>query len=126
MAEERSEEEKLEAVLHRDPRYKREAYLFVQESLEFTRRRLTRRGHVTGRELAEGVRDLAKERFGLLARTVLNQWGVTVTGDIGNLVFNMIEERIMVKQDSDLKEDFDNVYDFEQAFSSGFEIELGS
>jgi uncharacterized repeat protein (TIGR04138 family) len=126
MADERSDEDKLEAILRREDRYRREAYAFVQESLEHTRRRLTRRGHVTGRELAEGVRELAKERFGLLAKTVLNQWGVHSTRDIGNLVFNMIDEKIMVKQDSDRPEDFDGVYDFDEAFGSGFKIELES
>jgi len=37
-----------------------------------------------GRELAVGVRDLAKERFGLMAKTVLNQWGVVETSNIGD------------------------------------------
>ena len=65
MAEEtESDEEKLANLLRRDTRFRREAYRFVQESLEFTRRKLTRRGHVTGRELSEGVRDLSVELVG--------------------------------------------------------------
>jgi uncharacterized repeat protein (TIGR04138 family) len=124
MADERSDREKLAAILNRDDRYHREAYRFVQEALEFTRRKLSRRGHVSGRELAEGVRDLARERYGLLAKTVLNHWGVCSTHDIGQLVFNMISEKVMVKQDSDQPEDFDNVYDFEKAFQNGFQIEV--
>lgn len=125
MAEEtESDEEKLANLLRRDTRFRREAYQFVQESLEFTRRKLTRRGHVTGRELSEGVRDLALERFGLLAKTVLNQWGICSTGNVGDIVYNMIDAKIMVKQDSDIREDFDNVYDFGVAFQTEFKMEL--
>jgi uncharacterized repeat protein (TIGR04138 family) len=127
MAEEtESDEEKLANLLRKDPRFRREAYQFVQESLEFTRRKLTRRGHVTGRELSEGVRDLALERFGLLAKTVLNQWGICSTGNVGDIVYNMIDAKIMVKQDSDNREDFDNVYDFSVAFQAEFKMELES
>ena len=124
MADERSDEDKIGQILRRDPRYTREAYRFIQESLEFTRRGLKRKGHVSCRELAEGVRDLARERFGLMAKTVLNQWGVRATQDIGNLVFNMIAEKIMVKRDADSPEAFSGVYDFDQAFEQDFRIEV--
>lgn len=124
MSDERDEEQKLAQILVRDDRYRREAYRFVQEGLEFTMQRRGRRGHVSGRELVLGMRDLARERFGLMARTVLNQWGVTSTSDFGELVFNLIEEDIMSKQDSDTRADFANIYDFEEAFERDMKIEL--
>jgi uncharacterized repeat protein (TIGR04138 family) len=123
MADERSDEEKLTALLQREDRYRKEAYVFLQEALEFTRRRLGRQGHISGRELAEGFRDLARERFGLLAKTVLNQWGLCSTRDIGGLVFNMIAENILVKQASDREEDFEQVYDFDEALNNHVEIQ---
>jgi uncharacterized repeat protein (TIGR04138 family) len=125
MAEEtESDEEKLASLLRKDTRFRREAYQFVQEALEFTRRKLTRRGHVTGRELSEGVRDLALERFGMLAKTVLNQWGIRSTGNVGDIVYNMIDAKIMVKQDSDSRADFDDVFNFDTAFQTEFKMEL--
>ena len=124
MGEEREEEQKLAQILVRDDRYRREAYRFVQEGLEFTMQRRGRRGHVSGRELVLGMRDLACERFGLMARTVLSQWGVTSTSDFGELVFNLIEEDIMSKQDSDTRADFANIYDFEEAFEREMKIDL--
>jgi uncharacterized repeat protein (TIGR04138 family) len=124
MADERSDEQKINDILLREPRYRREAYRFIQESLEFSRRKLKRDGHVTGRELALGLRDLAKERFGLMARTVLNQWGIFRTRDIGELVFIMVEEQIMIKQNSDSRDDFDDVYDFNETFDKDFQIEM--
>jgi uncharacterized repeat protein (TIGR04138 family) len=124
MAEERDDEQKISQIVLRDDRYKREAYRFVQEGLEFTVQRRGRRGHVTGKELLEGLRDLARERFGLMARTVLNQWGIRRTLDFGEIVFNLVEEQIMSKQDSDTREDFEDVYDFEEAFDHDTQIEI--
>ena len=124
MPEERDDEQKLSQILLRDDRYSREAYRFVQEGLEYTVQHRGRRGHVTGQELLRGLRDLARERFGLMARTVLNQWGVRNTGDFGEIVFNLVEEQIMSKQDSDTREDFQNVYDFEETFDRDTQIKI--
>ena len=60
----------------------------------------------------------------MMARTVLNQWGVRRTGDFGEIVFNLVEEQIMSKQDSDTREDFADVYDFEDVFDHGTQIEI--
>ena len=108
----------------RDDRFGRDAYRFVQEGLEFTVQRRGKRGHVSPRELLEGLRDLAKDRFGLMARTVLNQWGVTKTSDFGDIVFNLVDEQIMSKEDSDTREDFADVYDFVDVFDHGMQIEI--
>ena len=124
MGDEREEEQKLAQILVRDDRYKREAYRFMQEGLEFTMQQRGRRGHVSGRELVLGLRDMARDRFGLMARTVLNQWGVKSTADFGELIFNLIEEQIMSKQDSDTRADFENIYDFEEAFERDMKIEI--
>ena len=100
----------------RDPRYAREVYIFVFESLAYTQRALGRSHHVTGQELLDGIRALAQEQFGYLARTVFNEWGVHTTGDFGRLVFNLVQANLMGKQDSDTPEDFENHYDFAEAF----------
>jgi uncharacterized repeat protein (TIGR04138 family) len=119
----------LSRVVEKDPRFKPAGYQFLFESLEFTRNRLTKeRGskvkHVSGPELLEGVRLLALESFGRLAQTVLNQWGITCTSDIGDMVFNLIESGEMEKTDDDAHADFENVYDFDEAFNRGFKIEI--
>ncbi|HLX64145.1 MAG TPA: Minf_1886 family protein [Planctomycetota bacterium] len=124
MADEKSEDQKLAQILVRDERYRREAYRFVQQGLEYTMQRRGRRGHVSGRELVLGLRDLAREHFGLMARTVLNQWGIKSTADFGEIVFNLIEEEIMSKQDSDTRGDFEDIFDFEEAFERDMKIEL--
>jgi uncharacterized repeat protein (TIGR04138 family) len=80
--------------------------------------------NVTGRDLLEGFRDLALERFGALAREVLRTWGVQRTDDVGALVFNMVEAGLLQKTSSDSPEDYRAVFDFEAAFDRGFEDRL--
>ena len=76
--------------------------------------------HISGSELAHGVRDLALERFGPLARTVLEHWGIHATDDVGRIVFALVECGVLVKQDEDRMEDFRDVFDFEDAFERSY------
>ena len=81
--------------------------------------------HITGAELAEGLADMAKQRWGRLAKMVLNQWGIKGTRDFGEIVYLMIEHGWMTSQETDQIEDFNNVYDFEQVFEKQFEFDMG-
>jgi uncharacterized repeat protein (TIGR04138 family) len=106
----------LKTVAARDGRRPPEAYRFLFEGLEHTLKKLQRRGHVTGRELSEGLRDKAVEEFGGLARLVLERWGIAKTEDFGEMVFNLVEAGLLGKTEQDRLEDFRNVFDFEDAF----------
>jgi uncharacterized repeat protein (TIGR04138 family) len=114
-------------ILRRDPRYRAEAYQFVFEALDFT---LSTRGvgrrHVSGPEIMDGVRRLALERYGYLARSVFQHWGVTRTDDFGEVVFNLISADLLQKTADDRKEDFYGLFDFEVAFDVAFEQGLQS
>ena len=84
-------EEALELIRARDPRYSREAYLFVREALDHTQKVIGRdnRGtvrHVSGQELLGGIRDFALNQFGPMAKTVLEEWNVRTCGDFGEIV----------------------------------------
>jgi len=83
---------------------------------------LPRERHLTGQELCEGIRQFAIEQFGFMAKVVLNNWGVHTTGDFGEIVYNMIRGGLMKKSPSDRREDFDGVFDFEDAFQRKFRI----
>lgn len=73
--------------------------------------------HVNGAQLCLGLRDFAIQRYGMLARTVLERWGIRQTDDFGRIVFAMIEAGLMRKSDEDSFADFHAVFDFEEAFS---------
>lgn len=71
--------------------------------------------HVSGRELCWALRDYAMQRWGLLARVVLESWGIRRTQDFGRIVFGYIDFDLMRKQDDDRIDDFDDVYTFDEA-----------
>ena len=106
----------MERIRVREPRFDEGAYLFVLASLEFCQRRLDERRHITGRELAIACRDLALERFGVMARLVLEYWGLHSTADIGDVVFTLVELGLLMSQPTDTKDEFADVYEFDQAF----------
>jgi uncharacterized repeat protein (TIGR04138 family) len=80
--------------------------------------------HVSGRELLQGLRELALEEFGLMARTVLHLWGIDRTEDVGEIVFNLVEANLMSKTDEDNRKDFRDVYDLDRALVQDFRIRL--
>jgi len=124
MTDRKNADELLGDCLARDPRYAREAYVFVSESLGYTVQKTGRKGHVTGRELCEGLTEFALQQFGRLARTVLENWGVRRSEDIGEIVFNMVDAGLLRKTDEDRREDFSGVLDLGEALDRGFELHV--
>ena len=106
----------MDRIRMREPRFDERAYLFVLAALEQFQTRLAERRHITGRELALACRDLALERFGVMARLVLDHWGVRSTADIGDIVFTLVDLELLISQPGDTREDFADVFEFDQAF----------
>ncbi len=117
-------------------KYPLEAFLFVQRGLDQTVRGIhgemdeddedlllddpvQSSRHVSGRQLCEGLRDYAIEQYGMMALTVLRYWGIHRCEDFGRIVFAMVDAGMMHKTDGDTLEDFDNVFDFREAFGPG-------
>ena len=105
----------MDRIRLREPRFHEHAYLFVLAALEYCQQRLTERRHITGRELSLAVRDLALDRFGVMARTVLEHWGVRSTADVGDIVFTLVDLGLLLSQPNDSRDDFADVFDFDQA-----------
>lgn len=78
--------------------------------------------HLTGQELCESMRVFALEQFGMMAKCVLNSWGVKSTSDIGEIVYNLIRIGEMRKTPTDRREDFDDVFDFDAGLVKSFKI----
>ena len=95
-------------LLDQDKRYKLEAYQFVRDALSFAQDVLGLgksppqedpppleseslvEPHLTGQQLCEAVRQYSIEQFGYMAQMVLNNWGIRATGDVGEIVYNLI------------------------------------
>ena len=118
-------DEAVEQILARDSRYTREAYLFVREALDYTQRLVGKetRGairHVSGQELLDGIRRFALNQFGPMVVTVFEEWGVHNCRDFGEIVFNMVETSLLAKTEKDTRGDFQNGYNFTEAFRKPF------
>ena len=123
-------------VLQDDPRYTIEAYQFVREALSYAQEVMgfgvaepvpggesqPVEKHLTGQEVCEASRSYALEQYGLLAKTVLKNWGINRTDDLGEIVYNLIRVDLMKKSGHDRREDFDAVFDFEMGLDAAFEF----
>jgi uncharacterized repeat protein (TIGR04138 family) len=115
-------------ICKEDARFDRRAYNFIREGLDFAVKELKKRDaersrqslHVSGAELLLGIRNFALDQYGPLAITVLNSWGISRCGDFGELVFNLIEYNVFSKTNNDRREDFTEVYTFDDAFVKPF------
>ena len=114
----------------RDGRYAPDAFHFLFESLEHAVRlsgRADAEGaerHVSGQELLTGMRAHATQLFGPLAAQVWRSWGVRNTTDWGRIVFLLVDNDLLNRQDNDTIEDFKDGFDFDQAFVDSYVLQL--
>ena len=118
-------ESAVENIIRRDSRFDPQAYLFLKDALDFTLQRASetnsgRPRHVSGTELIGGFRDLALQEFGPMASTIMDEWGLSETKHVGEMVFHLIEEQMFGKQESDTLADFTDVFQFRDAFELPF------
>ncbi len=121
-------------LLNEDKRYKLEAYQFIREALQYANENLNlgdadsekpeKQGpqHITGQQLCEACRLYAIEQYGYLSKMVLANWGIHSTSDFGEVVYNLIRIEQMRKNESDRREDFNDIYTFDDAFEPNFEF----
>lgn len=121
MKKNKSAEQIVCSIIARDRRYTFDAYQFVLEALDYTYRMVKKRRHVAGRELLEGVRRHALERYGPMARTVLEHCGIRRCEDVGEVVFNLVDNGLLNKTEEDSRDDFKGGYDFKEAFDGVFD-----
>ena len=110
----------MDQIRLREKRFSEHAYLFVLAALEFCQTRLPERRHINGRELAAACRDLALERYGVVARLVLEHWGIRATSDIGDIVFTLVDLGLLISLPSDSRDEFADVFDFGDAFERAY------
>jgi uncharacterized repeat protein (TIGR04138 family) len=112
--------EMLDRIRTRRGSFDERAFLFVLATVQFLQGRLSARRHVTGPELAWACRDYALEQYGLLAKDILEYWGVRKTRDFGQIVFALVDLGLLITQPSDRQEDFDEVFQFTEAFDAAY------
>jgi uncharacterized repeat protein (TIGR04138 family) len=118
-------DEAVEQILAHDARFHRDAYGFMREALDFTQKIIGTKNqgkvrHVTGRELLDGLRQYALQQFGPMTVTVFEEWGIRNCKEFGDIVFNMVEIGLLAKTEKDNRDDFQDGYDFADAFVKPF------
>ncbi|MBM3252678.1 MAG: hypothetical protein FJZ16_00300 [Candidatus Omnitrophica bacterium] len=115
---------KIDNILLKDKRYRKEAYNFVLNALNHTISKLPKPRHITGRELLEGIKDFGISQFGPMVFEVFEHWGIETTDDFGEIVFNLIEQGLLSKTETDSKDDFKDVFDLKDTFKKEFKFIL--
>lgn len=115
----------VEAINSKQESFDPGAYYFLKDALDFTVRRVMesndgKHRHVAASELLIGFRDFAIQEFGPMASTMMTEWGVTTCNDIGAMVFELIEEGVFGKQDSDTREDFSEIFPLIESLEAPF------
>ena len=123
----------IEEIAKIDGRFSLRAFEFVHEALGRTVKKsygdeVENEGphHITGKELCFGLAELAAEKWGYMARVVLNQFGIKSTYDFGSIVYLMVEHKWMYARPEDSIDEFKNVYDFEEVFEKKFQFKSKS
>jgi uncharacterized repeat protein (TIGR04138 family) len=110
----------MDRIRIREPRFDEQAYLFVLSALELCQAQLAARRHISGTELANACRSLALDRYGVMARVVLEHWGISATADIGDIVFTLVDLGFLLSQPQDTRDEFIGVFDFDTAFERDY------
>jgi len=105
---------RIEKIQSSDPRFTRKAYEFVLKSLNHALEKETAKAgasppHRTARQLIEACESLAKRSYGKEARAQLKAWGIQTSGDIGDIVFHLVENGFLGKKPEETRADFDGV-----------------
>ena len=112
--------ERIQHLRSIDQRRDPEAYHFILETLDSAAQEVISRdpasAFVSCRDLREAIRRHAAARFGLLAKTVLDDWGLCGPPDLGEMLNNLAIVGILAVEDGAVGEDFSAAGDFEESF----------
>lgn len=109
-----------EDITARDGRYAARAYALLMDVVHYLSKE--HGGHMTGEEVLEEFRERALDQYGPMTYTVLTEWGVERTEDIGEMMFNLTEAGRIRKDEDDTPESFVGGYDFKEAFLGPYSI----
>jgi len=111
-------------ITDKDSRYNADAYVFIMEALSFTQKKYKAPRHVSGDQMLTGLKDLLMDKYGPMTMAVLEHWGIKSTEDFGNIIFNLVDGKVLSKTDEDKIEIFRDGYDFEEVFEHGYRKKL--
>lgn len=110
--------DEIQPVAEQYGKFHADAYVFVHQALGTTAQKAKKLGspvlHVGGRDVIEACIELANERFGPMSYAVLEEWGISQSKHIGEIIYHLIEIDILSKRPGDRIEDFYNYRHFRE------------
>jgi uncharacterized repeat protein (TIGR04138 family) len=100
-------------IIGKDSRYDARAYALLMDCVHYLGKE---RGHMSSYDVMLEFKERALDQYGPMAYTVLTEWGVAATEDIGEMMFNLVEFKRIRKDEDDNPDDFRDGYDFKDAF----------
>jgi uncharacterized repeat protein (TIGR04138 family) len=123
-------EDQIRLLALKDGRFSPEAFRFLFEALPQALKLAGRdksqgtERHVTGQEVLAGMRAYGTQLFGPLAAAVWRSWGVQSTLDWGRIVFLLVDNGLLNRQETDTIEDFRDGFDFDEVFVRQYQVPL--
>jgi uncharacterized repeat protein (TIGR04138 family) len=100
-------------IVAKDQRYDARAYALLMDCVHY----LGKEGkHMSAEDILEEFKERTLDQFGPLSYTVLTEWGLSSTEDIGEMMFNLTEFHRLRKDEDDTQESFVGGYDFRETF----------
>ncbi len=112
--------ETIEAIRRTDARFAADAYVLVLDAVQEAVAMRGRPGHVHARDVVAALVRLVRARLGVMGWTVLESWGVRTTGDVGDIVFHLVEAGVLARREEDRREDFDDQLDLRHALETTY------
>ena len=109
-----------EDVTAKDSRYAARAYALLMDVVHYLSGEDAK--HVTGEDILDEFKERALDQYGPLTYTVLTEWGVTCTEDVGEMMFNLTESGRIRKDENDTPDSFAGGYDFKETFLGPYQV----
>lgn len=108
-----------------NPAYEADAYPFLMECFRYAsgKKRQSAKHHLKAADICDAVKNYALDTFGPMAATVLGEWGIKSTRDIGAVVRGLVDAGVLIREENDSYEEFDEVFDFNETFVLPYEPE---
>jgi len=91
-------------------KYPSGAYIMVFEVLDYIALNADVKRHLTGKELALSAFVFSLHQYGLMAKLVWETMGIYSSEDLGQIVFHLVESKLLGKQEGDKVEDFNDLF----------------
>ena len=109
-----------EDVVAKDSRYNARAYALLMDVVHYLGGEDGK--HCSGEDILDEFKERALDQYGPLTYTVLTEWGVNCTEDIGEMMFNLTEANRIHKDENDTPESFAGGYDFKETFLGPYQV----